>query len=538
MLHDEEARAALGRGVAKLAKAVVGTLGPCGMNVIIDRPLGAPVISRDGVSVAQEIDLECPFENIGVQVAREVSRQTNEVAGDGTTTATALAAALVEAGLHRLRDGAVAVELVRGMERARDAAIEALRGLARPVGRGLDLRAVATIAANDPATGALVAEALERVGPSGVIDVEYGLTVETRLEIVDGIAFDRGYISRHMVTDIERLQAVLEEPLILLTDMKLRGLEELAVIETVIEPTGRPLLLVAEDIAPACIVQILRRGDRGLPPIVAIHPPDYGHWRKDMLEDLAIATGGRVIAAELGGALDRVSLSEFGEARRVVVTAEQTTISGGCGDQAVITARREQIRRQYDMAPPNVERDKLQLRLSRLAGGTALILVGGATQVEQKRRAQLVEDAVNATRAAMEEGVVAGGGTALLQAGRTLGPTIDLLEGDARLGAMLLREALAHPLACIARNAGIDPEPVLRRVANSGNGHGLDARSGEVVDMFAAGIIDAARVGIAALRNAVSVAALILTTQTLIAANPEVIDPTRGPARGGGAERF
>jgi chaperonin GroEL len=529
MIHDQAARAALGRGVEKLAKAVTSTLGPLGQNVIIDRPLGSPIVSRDGVSIAHEIELECPFENMGVQVVREASRQTNEIAGDGTTTATAIAAALISGGLIMLEQGAGAVALARGLEESAAKIIESLRAAARPVRADDEILAVATIAANDRATGALVAEALRRVGAEGVVTVEYGATVETRLEIVDGIAFDRGYISHHMVTDTDRLQAVLEHPLILLTDLKLRTVEEVAAIEALIAPFDRPLLLVAEEIAPVCVVALLRRRDRGLPPVVAINPPDFGHWRKAMLEDLAIATGGRVIAHDLGGALVEARAEDLGSARLIRVGADLTTITAGEGNPATIDARRAQINRQYEAAPPNVERDKLQDRLSRLSGGSALILVGGATPVEQKRRAQLIDDAVNATRAALQEGILPGGGTALLQAAV-------VLEGDTSSGATLLREALAHPLTCIARNAGHDPASMLRQVAAARPGYGLDARTGEIVDMLGADIVDAAKVTVTAVRNAVSVACLVLTTQTLISANQEVIDPTRGPARGGGAE--
>jgi chaperonin GroEL len=408
MLHDDEARMALGRGVAKLAKAVRGTLGPRGMNAIIDRPIGTPIISRDGVSIANEIELEDVFENIGAQVVREVSKQTNEVAGDGTTTATVLADALVQYGLACLAAGANPVELVQGLEAAVTEVIAALKRTATPLRGSEEVRAVAIVAANDEFTGAMVAEALERVGPDGIVDVEYGTTVETRLEVVDGMAFDRGYLSHHMVTDLERMQVVLDNPLILMTDQRLQSVEEVAAIQALIAKSKRPLLIIAEEVAPACVVSLLAWGDNGGVPVAAIHPPEYGHWRKAMLEDIAIVTGGRVIARDLGGKLETTELRDLGSARQVRISANQTIITAGGGDPVGIAARRQQVARQYEMAPENVERDKYQVRLAKLSGGTAMILAGGATPVEQKRRLHLIEDAINAARAAIAEGVVPG----------------------------------------------------------------------------------------------------------------------------------
>ncbi len=537
MLHDEAAREALGRGVAKLAKAVRGTLGPKGMNAIIDRPVGTPLVSRDGVSIAREIELEDPFENMGAQVVREVSMQTNEVAGDGTTTATVLADALVQGGLQCLANGANPVELVRGLELAIAHMLPALHASVRPP-QGAQARAVAVIAANDQATGDLVAEALERVGLSGVVTVEIGDTVETRLEVIDGMGFDRGYLSHHMVTDVEAMQAVLDNPLILMTDLKLQTPEQVATLRALLGDTDRPLLIIADEVAPACVVALLAARENGGAPVAAIHPPDYGHWRKSMLEDLAIVTGGRVIARDLGGQLDHMALRDLGSARQVRITAHQTVITGGGGDPAALAARREQVSRQLAVAPPNIEHDKLQERLARLAGGTAVIRVGGATPVEQKRRAQLVEDSIHAVRAATEEGVVAGGGTALLQLAPSLSAVIDNLSGSVRDGAALVQRALAQPLACIAGNCGLDAGDVVAHVAAAPAGYGLDARTGRFVDMLASGIIDPVKVSTAALRNAASVAALILTTQTLIASKPDSFDPTAGAALGGGAERL
>ncbi len=536
MLHDEAARMALGRGVSKLARAVRGTLGPKGMNAIIDRPIGTPMVSRDGVSIAQEIELECPFENMGAQVLREVSKQTNEVAGDGTTTATVLADAMVQQGLECLARGANPVELVHGLQVATAAAIEALGHIARPVHGFAETRAVAIIAANDEHTGNMVAEALERVGNDGIVTVEFGSTVETLLEVVDGMAFDRGYLSHHMVTDVERMQVVLDDPMILMTDCKLLTTDDVAAIEALMAGQKRPLLIIAEEVAPACVVALLSRRDRGEPPVAAIHPPEYGHWRKAMLEDIAIATGGRVIARDLGGSIASAQVRDLGRARQVSVSANQTIIRAGGGDPATVKARREQVSRQYEAAPQNIERDKYQVRLAKLSGGTAIILAGGATPVEQKRRVQLIEDAINATRAAVEEGIVPGGGTALLQVVPDLERVVESLSGSAREGAGLLQSALAQPLTCIAKNCGLDAAAIVERVRHSRRGVGFDARTGEFVDLVEAGVIDPVRVTATAVRNAASVAGLILTTQTLIATKPDGVDITAGPAMGGGAE--
>ncbi|MCX4157561.1 MULTISPECIES: molecular chaperone GroEL [Paraburkholderia] len=536
MLHDDEARMALGRGVAKLAKAVRGTLGPRGMNAIIDRPIGTPIISRDGVSIANEIELEDPFENIGAQVVREVSKQTNEVAGDGTTTATVLADALVQEGLTSLADGANPVELVQGLEIAVDEVIAALRRAATPLRGSEEVRAVAVVAANDEVTGAMVAEALERVGPDGIVDVEYGTTVETRLEVVDGMAFDRGYLSHHMVTDIERMQVVLDNPLILMTDQRLQSAEEVAALQALAAHSKRPLLIIAEEVAPACVMALLAWRDNGEVPVAAIHPPEYGHWRKAMLEDIAIVTGGRVIARDLGGKLETTELRDLGSARQVRISSNQTIITAGGGDPAAVAARRQQVARQYEMAPENVERDKFQVRLAKLSGGTAMILAGGATPVEQKRRLHLIEDAINAARAAIAEGIVPGGGMALLRVSAELEGVIARTHGSVQQGARLLQRVLTKPLYHIATNCGLDGAAIVSEAVRAKPGVGLDARTGKFVNLMEAGIIDPVKVSYSAVRNAASVAGLILTTQTLIAKKLDTIDPTAGPALGAGAE--
>lgn len=537
MLHDSQAREALARGVAKLAKAVSGTLGPKGMNAVMDRPIGTPIVSRDGVSIAAEIELECPFENMGAQVLREVSKQTNEVAGDGTTTATVLANYLVQDGLALLAAGANPVELVEGLELAVDETISALKRSAKSVDGAKGIRAIATIAANDVRLGAMVAEAFERAGNHGIVAVEFGSTVETTLEVVEGMAFERGYLSHHMVTDVERMQVVLDEPYILMTDHKILAIDELKGVFALIEKSGRPLLIIAEEVAPPVIMMLLSRREKNNFKVAAIHPPEYGHWRKAMLEDIAVATGGRVISKDLGGTVERASLEDLGSARQVRISSSKTLITAGHGKPKMVEARREQVSRQYEAAPENIERDKFLERLAKLSGGTAMILAGGATPVEQKRRAQLIEDSINATRAAIEEGVVPGGGVALIRVATELDGLINRLEGSARQGAELVQRSLSQPLACIVANCGRgDSKAAVEKVAKASNGYGFDARTGTTVDMIKSGIIDPVKVSYCAMRNAGSVAALILTTQTLIAKRPDNYDPTSGPAWGGGAE--
>jgi len=536
MLHDEAAREALGRGVAKLARAVAATLGPRGMNAIMDRPIGTPIVSRDGVSIADEVELECPFENMGAQILREVSRQTNEVAGDGTTTATVLADALVQQGLACLAAGANPVELVHGIEAAVEETVAALKRSARPLQGSEGARAIARVAANDVALGDLVAEAFERAGPQGIVDVQFGIGVDTVLEVVEGMAFDRGYMSHHMVTDVERMQVVLDNPYILMTDHKVQSPGELATVYELVAKSKRPLLIIADEVAPACIIDMLARREKDKLKVAAIHPPEYGHWRKALLEDIAITTGGKVIARDLGGSVEKCELTDLGGARQVRISAERTLITAGAGDQLAIKARREQVKRQYDAAPENIERDKFQERLAKLSGGTAILLAGGATPVEQKRRVQLIEDSINATRAALEEGVVPGGGVALVRTAPALDSLIAGLAGSTRQGAELVQQALTQPLSRIAVNCGLDGKTQVDKVAKSLNGVGLDARTGGLVDLVKAGIIDPVKVSYSAVRNAASVAGLILTTQTLIAKKPDDFDPTEAPARGGGAE--
>jgi chaperonin GroEL len=535
MLFGEEARAALGRGVATLTRAVETTLGPKGGNAIIDVPIGTPIVSRDGVSIAAEIELEDRFENMGAQVVREVSKRTNEVAGDGTTTATVLANALIQEGFGALADRVSAVELVEGMELAIAQVLEALKKSARPIAeRDEAIASVAVIAANDVKTGRMVADALQRVGPTGIVNVDIGLTVETTVDVVEGASYERGYISHHMVTDVDDMQVVLDDVAILLTDQPLESEGDVAGLRALVGEVGKPLLVIAESYSPQAVAALLR--ESGGPAIVAVHPPEYGKWRQAMMEDIAIMTGGRVFVEDLGDRFQDARSEDLGAATAVRISADQTVISGGRGDPDRIRGRVEQIRRQLELNEVPIEEDKFNDRLAKMSGGIAVIHAGGATPVEQKRRAQLIEDALNATRAAIEEGVVAGGGTALVEARPAVDRVAGELAGGIKKGAEIVKAALARPLACIARNSGADAEHVVEGVARAETGVGYDARTGEMVDMIGAGIADPVKVTCQALINAASVASLILTTQTLIADTPDEDDPTAGPARGGGAE--
>lgn len=462
--------------------------------------------------------------------------QTNEVAGDGTTTAIVLANAMVQRGVEATDAGVKAVDLCRGIDLAVAAVVEALKASAKPASDPRILTAVANIAATDAKLGALVAEAHARVGKDGVITTEYGVTTETVLEVVEGMSFDRGYLSHHMVTDAEKMEAVLDNPLILMTDLKIRTPDALATVRRIAGEENRPLLIIAEEMAPDVVVTLL--GKQGSGRYLVVHPPEYGHWRKAMLEDLAILTGGRVVARELGGRIEDVTREDLGSAKRVQTTASHTTIIRGAGRPELIAARRAQVQRQYEAAPPNIEQDKLRERLAKLSGGTAVLHAGGVTPVEQKRTIQLIEDSLHAVRAAVEEGVVAGGGSALTQAAPALDRLLPTVEGDVAEGVRLLRSVLSRPLARIAANAGADPDAVVAEVTRVNSGHGYNAAVGRFENMFQAGIVDPVRVTCSALRNAASVATLILTTETLIGDLAEDEDPTAGPARGGGAERL
>ncbi|MDK4742939.1 molecular chaperone GroEL [Rhizobium sp. CNPSo 3464] len=536
MLHNSEARRALARGVARLAAAVEPTLGPRGMNAMIDRPLGTPMVTRDGVSIASEIELHDRFENMGAQIVREVSMQTNEIAGDGTTTAIVLANALVQGGIHANERGARSVDLCKGIDLAVETVVEALKAGAKPAKGNGTLTAVANIAATDPKLGALVAEAYERVGTDGIITTDFSVTTETTLDVVEGMSFERGYLSHHMVTNQAKMEAVLERPLILLTDLKIREPSALDAARLIADKTGRPLLIVAEEVSPDVVVTLL--GKQGPGKYLVVHPPEYGHWRKAMLEDVAILTGGRVIARDLGGRIEDVTTEDLGSAERVITSSTYTTIVRGGGDPSAIVARRAQVQRQFEVAPPNIEQDKLRERLAKLSGGTAVLYAGGVTPVEQKRTIQLIEDSLHAVRAAAEEGVVAGGGSALAQISSVLNATLATVDHDVAEGIRLVQSVLTRPLWRIATNAGGDPDTIIAEVTRINSGHGFNASIGKYENMIDAGIVDPVRVTYTALRNAASVAKLILTTETLIGDLAENEDPTAGPALGGGAEKL
>ncbi|CDX62833.1 molecular chaperone GroEL [Mesorhizobium sp. M2C.T.Ca.TU.002.02.1.1] len=536
LIHNSHARRALARGVHQLAAAVEPTLGPRGMNAMIDRPIGTPIVTRDGVSIAASIELHDRFENMGAQVVREVSMQTNEVAGDGTTTAIVLANALVQNGVEANERGAKSVDLVRGIDLAVARVVQALKASAKPARSNGNLAAVANIAATDPRLGSLVAEAYERVGADGVITTDFSVTRDTTLDVVEGMSFDRGYLSHHMVTDQDKMEVVLERPLILMTDLKIKEPKALDAARAIAEKQGRPLLIVAEEMSPDVVVTLL--GKNGPGKYLVVHPPEYGHWRKAMMEDLAILTGGRVIARDLGGRLEDIQEEELGSAERVRTSATHTSVIRGGGHPQAIAARRAQVQRQYEVAPPNVEQDKLRERLAKLSGGTAVLYAGGVTPVEQKRTIQLIEDSLSAVRAAWEEGVVAGGGVALAQIAPVLDEVLAKVDGDVAEGVRLVRSVLSRPLWRIVTNAGADADAVVAKISSVNGGYGYNADKGEFQNMYDAGIIDPVRVTCAALSNAASVAKLILTTETLVGDLAEDEDPTEGPALGGGAEKL
>jgi chaperonin GroEL len=538
MMFGAEARAALARGVGKLAKAVGGTLGPRGLNAIIDRPVGTPIVSRDGVSIADEIELECRFENLGAQVVREVSKQTNEIAGDGTTTATVLADALIQEGVAAIANGQVsAADLIVGIDEAAEAIIDALARHARPLADGRQLACVTAIAATDHKAGAIVAKALEAVGKDGIVSTDQGSGLADELEVIEGFSFDRGYVSHHMVTDVENMRAVLNDAYILLTDRKITRFEQIRDLAKAVQDNHASLLIVAEDVDASVIAGLLALRKEGGAPVAVVNPPEFGHWRKAMLEDIGILTGGEVISSELGGTLEATTLANLGHAEQVVITQTETVVLRGRGEQAAIEARRAQIRRQFEAAPQNLERDKLEERLSKMTAGTARIFAGGATPAERTRRLHLLDNALAAGRAALQDGVVPGGGTALAQLAKTVTSRSDGSANDGiAKGIALFRAAMTQPVARIAENAGHDPQSTVSAVEQAEFGHGFDARNGQIVDMFEAGVIDPVRVTVTSVRNAVSSAKLILGTSTLIVDKPEYTDPTAGPARGGGAE--
>jgi chaperonin GroEL len=537
LLYGQQARNTLARGVEKLAKAIETTLGPRGGNAVIDRPIGTPLISRDGVSIADEIELEDRFENMGAQIAREVAKQTNKVAGDGTTTAIVLANALIQEGLAALNGTTNIAAVLDGIDRAVEATIARLKELSRPISTEGQRLSVATISANDAKLGEIVTEALGRVGHDGTVNVEAGPSIKTELEIVDGFSFDRGYLSVHMANQVDRMEAVLDSALIFLTDHSLFHPQQAEIIRKISADAKRPVLLIVEEVSGDALGTLLVARNSGQ-WLVAVHPPEFGHWRKAVFDDIATLTGARFISKDLGARLEDVRLEDLGTARQVRASLETTTITGGGGDPAKIRGRRGQIQRQLELLEQPVERDKLEERLGRMSGAAAIIRVGGATPAEQKRATQMITDALNAVRAAVEEGVLAGGGSAFAQVSEGIDALAKTSTDDLGRGARIVQRALLEPLRAIARNSGLDPAKVTDRVIHSNYGYGFNARTGNFGDLLAEGVLDPFKVSSAALRNAASVAKLVLAAQTLIVDKPESSASTSGPCRGGGAERL
>ncbi len=521
---DEEARRGLERGMNILADAVRVTLGPKGRNVVLEKKWGAPTITNDGVSIAKEIELDEPYEKIGAELVKEVAKKTDDVAGDGTTTATVLAQALVKEGLRNVAAGANPMALKRGIEKAVEAVSAELLANAKDVETKEQIAATASISAADPQIGEMIAEAMDKVGKEGVITVEESNTFGLELELTEGMRFDKGYISHYFVTDTERMEAVLEDAYVLIASSKIGSIKDLLPLLEKVMQSGKPLLIISEDVDGEALSTLVVNKIRGTFKSVAVKAPGFGDRRKAMLADIAILTGGQVISEEVGLKLDTAELDLLGRARKVVVTKDETTIVEGAGDQDQITGRVNQIRAEIEKSDSDYDREKLQERLAKLAGGVAVIKAGAATEVELKERKHRIEDAVRNAKAAVEEGIVAGGGVALLQAGKAAFAKLEL-TGDEATGANIVRVALEAPLKQIAINAGLEGGVVAEKVSNLESGWGLNAATGEYVDLIAAGIIDPAKVTRSALQNAASIAALFLTTEAVIADRPEKAAP-------------
>ncbi len=529
--YGEEARHALERGVNQLADTVKITMGPKGRNVVLDKKFGTPLITNDGVTIAKEIELADPFENMGAQIVKEVSTKTNDVAGDGTTTATLLAQAIIREGLKNLAAGANPMVMKKGISKATDAAIEAIKDHSKPVSGTSDIARVGAISSSDDAIGSLIAEAMEKVSHDGVITVEESKTAETYSEVVEGMQLDRGYITPYMVTDTEKMEAVLDDALILLTDKKISSIQDLLPILEQVAQSGRRLLIVAEDVEGDALSTLLVNKLRGTLNVCCIKAPGFGDRRKEMLEDIAILTGGQVISSDLGMEVKEATMDMLGRARQVKVQKENTIIVDGEGSSDAISARVGQIRKAIETTTSDYDKEKLQERLAKLAGGVAIIRVGAATEAEMKEKKLRIEDALNATRAAVEEGIVAGGGAAYVDAISAVEKLVDTLEGDEKTGANIVAKALAEPMKQIAANAGIDGSVVLERVKSAGKtGYGFDAYKEEYCDMISSGIVDPTKVTRSALENAASVAAVLLTTESLVADKPEPPAPAAAPA--------
>ncbi len=527
---SEDARRSLEAGVNKLADTVALTLGPKGHNVVLDKKWGAPTITNDGVTIAKEIELEDPWENMGAQLAKEVATKTNDVAGDGTTTATVLARAMVRHGMRNVAAGANPMGLKRGIEKAVAAAVEAIRNQAKEVESRDEIAQVAAISAADPQIGEVLAEALDKVGKDGVVTVEESNTFGMELEFVEGMQFDKGYISPYFVTDQERMEAVLEDPYIAFVNKKISSVQELLPLLEKVLQAGKPLLLVAEDVEGEALATLVVNKIRGTFSAVAVKAPGFGERRKAMLQDMAILTGGQVISEEIGLKLENVGLDVLGRARKVVVTKDDTTIVEGAGDEAEVKGRVNQIKAEIEKTDSDWDREKLQERLAKLAGGVAVVKVGAATEVELKEKKHRIEDALSATRAAIEEGIVPGGGVALIRAEEAV-DKLDL-TGDEATGAKIVRDALSEPARLIAHNAGAEGAVIVQQIRAEGDGRGYDAATGRWVDMLQAGIIDPAKVTRSALQNAASIAALVLTTESTVVEKPEEEEPAAAGGHG------
>ena len=515
--YGAEARAALEAGVNQLANTVRVTLGPKGRNVVLDKSFGAPLITNDGVTNAKEIELEDPFENMGAQLVKEVATKTNDVAGDGTTTATVLAQAMINAGMKNLAAGANPIILRKGMKKATAAAVEAIEGMSQKVNGKEHIAKVAAISAADEEVGNLVADAMEKVSGDGVITIEESKTMQTELDLVEGMQFDRGYISAYMASDMEKMEAVLDNPYILITDKKISNIQEILPILEQIVQSGAKLLIIAEDVEGEALTTLIVNKLRGTFNVVAVKAPGYGDRRKAMLEDIAILTGGQVISSELGMDLKETTMEMLGRAKSVKVQKENTVIVDGEGEKDAIRARIANIKQQIEETTSDFDREKLQERLAKLAGGVAVIRVGAATETEMKEAKLRLEDALAATRAAVEEGIIAGGGSAYIHASKAVAKLADTLEGDEKTGAQIILKALEAPLFHIASNAGLEGSVIINKVRESEVGVGFDALKGEYTDMVAAGILDPAKVTRSALQNATSVASTLLTTESVVA---------------------
>ena len=529
--YGEEARHALERGVNQLADTVKITMGPKGRNVVLDKKYGTPLITNDGVTIAKEIELDDPFENMGAQMIKEVSTKTNDVAGDGTTSATILAQAIIREGLKNLAAGANPMVMKRGIAKATDAAVAAIKASSKPVSGTSDIARVGAISSSDDAIGTLIAEAMEKVSHDGVITVEESKTAETYSEVVEGMQLDRGYITPYMVTDTEKMEAVLDDALILITDKKISSIQDLLPILEQVAQGGRRLLIIAEDVEGDALSTLLVNKLRGTLNVCCIKAPGFGDRRKEMLEDIAVLTGGTVISSDLGMDVKEATVDMLGTARQVKVSKENTIIVDGAGDAKAIADRIHQIKAQVEVTESEYDKEKLNERLAKLAGGVAVIKVGAATETEMKEKKLRIEDALNATRAAVEEGIVPGGGTAYVNAIPAVEALLANTEGDEKTGVAIIAKALAEPMKQIAANAGIDGSVVLSKVEESGKaGYGFDAYKEEYVDMISAGIVDPTKVTRSALENAASIASVLLTTESLVADKPQPPAPPAAPA--------